>query len=181
MINLIPPVARKKVLREYWIRVVSVWFILVSIGFILITLLKLPVYVLVHSQLAAFSASYEAAASEDEQFTQLAEEIKTANETASILQISPSHHIFSEVIDKLDALANESVAVSEISIRITKDDTTVVTVAGEAATRIALARYKDSIEADEMFLTAELPLSNLAKDVEIPFTISVTLTNPSES
>ena len=181
MINLIPPAARKIVKREYWVRVLSVWMILAATAFAMITLLKIPVYVLVNSQMAALSSSYESATADDLEFKKSQDLIKSANQMASLLVTDNEHVEFSEVINRIDSLSGEEVFVNSINMARVEKDLEKVTVRGEALTRAGLAGFKERLENDEMFLEATLPLSNLAKDVDIPFSIEVTLTNTKEN
>jgi len=173
MINLIPPVARKKVKREYWVRAVSVWMLLISIALVIVTLFNIPVYVLISGQLNAYASPYELATTEDGQFKQSEEEIKTANEFAKILNENTESVAFSDIIARLDELGGAGISVASVNLSRTKDSIDDITVTGQASTRVALANYKERIEAHEFFDTAELPLSNLAKDVDIPFSIKI--------
>lgn len=173
MINLIPPDARTQVKREYWTRVISVWMMLAATAFVMITLLRVPVFVLVSSQLNAFADSYERAASEDLQFKESEELIVEANEIGRLLSESNESRFFSAIITKLDELSGEGITISSISIERTDDIVSAVSVIGFAETRFSLASFKDRIEADPYFESAALPLSNLAKDKDIPFNIAI--------
>ena len=53
MINLLPPHARKKVTREYWFRIGTVWALLVTVAFLISTVFLLPSYVLLKAHLSA--------------------------------------------------------------------------------------------------------------------------------
>ena len=178
MINLIPPVARKKVKREYWIRVVSVWMILVASALVMISLLKLPVYVLVNKQLDAFSSSYESAAENDQQFKLSEELIKDANDISTILSGDEDVYLFSDVITRIGELAGEGIGVNQFTLTREEGQVNLVIITGEADTRQRLADFKNDLEADSLFESAALPLSNLAKDVDIPFKIEIAPTKP---
>jgi hypothetical protein len=49
-----------------------------------------------------------------------------------------------------------------------------VVVSGVAANRTGLTAFKNAIESDKLFKLATIPLSELAKDKDIPFTLSIT-------
>lgn len=57
-----------------------------------------------------------------------------------------------------------------------KDFITDVKLVGNAATRSNLAAFGDAVESHYRFDDAEIPISNLAKDRDINFTMTVTMT-----
>ena len=61
MINLIPTVAKKRISYEYWTRVISVCLLILTGVIITGTLLLLPVYVGINSQISVYTDSAETA------------------------------------------------------------------------------------------------------------------------
>lgn len=174
MINLIPPQARQSILLEYWIRVFSVWcFLLAAAGAVLLALL-FPTYILIHLQLVSQQDTYADIDSKQERFTSLRSEIRNANTQAKILSDVAEVSTMSHYLSSLDTLTPESIVLNQT--RITRDEDNriqTIVIAGEASTRTDLAQYRAQLEQNELFAQAELPLSNLAKDKEVPFRITL--------
>lgn len=181
MINLIPPDARRRVKQEYWIRVVSVWMMLIATALLMVALLRVPVYVLVKSQLEAFSDTYEQATSDDLEFKASEDAIKDANHVGSLLAVTEGSLRFSEVLAAIDSLAGSEIVITSYALTRTDGQVSGITVVGQADTRFALAAFKDALEASDYFESAALPLSNLAKDRDIPFNIVITPTKVTAS
>lgn len=176
MINLLPTDARKQVLTEYWLRVVSVWLLLCTAVGILILVLLFPSYILLELQLQARQDTYQQVEVEQENFTQAQAEIRQTNAKAALLADVSDKMLFTEVLDALDVVQAETIFVRSVGMKRTEGVVETVTVQGEATTRDALAAYRNRIEAAPLFAEAELPLANLARDKEVPFSITVTLT-----
>lgn len=173
MVNLIPPQALKKVKREYWIRVVSVWVWLAASACVIVVILNIPVYVLVQSQLEAFASQYEQASVESESFEDAQEAIKQSNEIATLLAGPRKTASFSSIIAKLESLHGGDVSITEFSLTQKTAKLEPITIKGVAASRAALTSFKDAIEEHPEFMNVVLPLANLARDRDIPFSITV--------
>jgi hypothetical protein len=175
MINLIPPSAQKQVKHEYWIRVASVWMILIGSAFLVVSILMAPVYMLVTAQLKSFSFEYTQANIESQSFKDSETKIITSNEIASLLAKSEGTTAYTTIIKKLESLAGEDIIITDFDLSRKAGVISPVVISGEADSRLALTQFQDAIQGDEMFSGATLPISNLAKDRDIPFTITVDL------
>lgn len=173
MSNLIPPDAKRAVVIEYWIRVVTVWFVLVGLALVVTALMKTPTFVLVESQLRAFSGEYEEAVDESNQFDEAQRAITDANQLAELLKGGNDTTELSSIIAILDEIAGDAVTIQNFDLNMTDGMVTKISIDGTAATRQALAGFSENIEAHPLFSDAELPISNLAKDRDIGFSISV--------
>lgn len=178
MANLIPPKAIKRVKQEYWLRVASLWMIMAASALVMVSFLAAPVYVLVKGQISAFSESYESAAQDDEQFKKSDSLIKEANQTAILLETKKESYLFSMIIEKLTTLAGAGVHISGYKLDRNDEGINEIVVTGMADTRFELADFKTRLESDELFESAALPLSNLAKDIDVPFSIKITPVKP---
>lgn len=174
MINLIPPSAEKHVQREYKIRVASVWMILFGLAFVIVTLLNVPVYILVQSQLDNFLAEYNEASDETQSFIESEVAIANANEIVRLLAKKDPVEEFSHIIEELEQLTGANITIQSFQIGRTGNVLDPIVISGVANSRLELSRFRDAIEASEFFKSAALPLSNLAKDRDIPFTITIT-------
>jgi len=177
MANLIPPDARTKVKYEYWARVVTLWLFLVGVATIMVTLIQIPAYVLIKEQTEVFTQWYEEVSDDNEQFKQSVEIIERTNEISRVIYTEEGHTSFSNLVDEIRRIETDEISVETIAIEKKGGAFDTFSVSGEAATRSALADFRIAIEASPLFEAAALPLSNLAKDVDIPFNISVTVHN----
>ena len=173
MANLIPPDAKKDIVIEYWLRVATIWCILLACAIVVVALLKIPTFVLVHSQLRAFSGAYDSAKEKEISFNEAQDIIISANQLSTLLAAHSTTTTGSEIVDILDDIAGSGVTIS--SYNITWDDMTMsaVLISGQASTRLALSNFSKDIEAHPLFEEADLPISNLAKDRDIPFNITI--------
>ena len=173
MINLIPPDAKKAVVKEYWLRVAVVWLFLLAISLIIVGVFKLPSYVLLQAQEIAFEEQFESAAENQAEFEQSEALIKQANLEAKHLNSFATTVPFSEYMDTLDSLATAGVSISNFSFKKNDGVLEEILITGTAADRKSLTQFKDVISENESFANAELPISNLAQDLDIRFSITV--------
>jgi len=173
MINLIPPHARRRVGQEYWLRTVTVWLFLLSIAFVCIAILFIPTYILVQNQLSVYSVAFQSAAADNEQFSESKTAITNANVTARLLAAEDAEQ-FSKIVRDIDQTVSAAIVLTNIALDRKEGEIAPIRVAGVATDRVSLAAFRDALEAQEQFAAADLPLSSLAKDADIPFTITIT-------
>lgn len=174
-INLIPTDARRKVAREYWLRVAAVWVVLVSLALAIVAVLQIPLYVLVATQAQVYQNTVTEAGVDREGLAQARTALEQANSIAATLNVTDTDVAFSEYVDAL--LAQRSPAVDVTSISLERRGAAmpmVVRVMGVAQTRQDLVRFRDAAEAHVLFDEVELPLSNLAQDEDIVFSVPIT-------
>lgn len=174
MINLIPPSARTQVKQEYWIRVGSVWMILIAIALCMVALLLVPVFVLVKKQQAVFGDQFASAQDTQAQFSAAADLLKNANDAAALLSGGQTDFMPSAIFETVNSVLTSEIIITQYNIS-KKEGVQSVAVIGQATSRTALAAFRDALESHPRFASAELPLANLAKDVDILFNITVTL------
>lgn len=173
MINLIPPDARKMVQIEYWVRVASVWLVLMSIASVVLVMLLLPSLVLVHSQLAAYENQYKHASEQNDSYEKLEEEVSLANTISAHLVDNEYSDLFSRLLTELNVINGEQIVLDYVGMNRVEGKIDSISISGSAYSRSDLVAFKDRIEGHSFFETAELPLSNLAKDRDVPFNITI--------
>ncbi|MCA9363659.1 hypothetical protein KC727_00340 [Candidatus Kaiserbacteria bacterium] len=178
MINFLPPEGLSLVKREYWVRVLSVWGFLLFAVCVVSVLSLLPTYVLLKSQLAAAEVRIVGGEDTTEEYRVAAEAVKDANVVIGQLEKTRPSVRPSEIVGALVAATPANVEVNRLLL---KQDAgaavSAVQVQGVAATREALVRFKEVIQEGVLFSEVEVPISDLAREVELPFAIMVTL-NP---
>jgi len=177
MINLIPQSAKRSLLIEYWVRVVSVWLTVWSIAFFVGASILYPAYVLIGYQIEA----YETTAQEASQKVLVYENISTSLVQASVQAktiIDESSELdFSEFIDLFEGLQGTKIHLSQIGLSRNVTGIAPVKLVGVADDRQSLASFRDKLLAEEHVTEVDLPISNLARDKDIQFSITVTLKN----
>ena len=175
MINLIPPSAKKKIVSEYWIRVVSVWFYLWTGAIVGGVFIMLPAYVLITTQVSVYEESARTASEKVSSFEDVTKALEQTNKQAIAVSSGTSVPLVSEYIGVLRTLEGNGVTLTEISIQRSDLRFDPIKIAGTANDRQALAAFRDRLVADPKVESVDLPLSNLAKDKDIKFTITVVL------
>ncbi len=177
MINLLPPNARKQVQVEYWIRVSSVWVILLGCACIIIGLLMVPSLILVQAQLAVYDGEYQAASTQNSVYEKLEQDVQVANGIATQLGTSDGDRLFSNIISEVEGIAARTVVLNSIAFSRTDIGVQSVQITGESASRLLLVEFRDALENSPLFDSAALPLANLAKDKDVPFSITIIVSN----
>lgn len=180
MTNLIPPTAKKQVKNEYWIRVASVWMMLVASGFLVVGIMFVPTLVLIQSQLDAFASEVDQANIQNESFVGAKATLVQANTIARTLSKESDTMQFTTLLEILETLAGAQVSINNFTFSKASGEISTISISGQAASRQALVSFSDVIEANDLFESAEIPLSTLAKDKDIPFTISVVPTKTNQ-
>ena len=175
MINLIPPLAKKKLTREYWLRVVSVWFFTFSTALLLGIVLMIPVYVLLNIQISALSSSAATASQKIATLKDVSNELDLANQQARALINGLRYNQMSDYTEIFRKLESNEIQLSQIYIDRSKDGVSPVRVSGTATSRQALATFRDKLLAESRVENVDLPISNLAKDKDIQFSLTVTM------
>ena len=94
-----------------------------------------------------------------------------------------SHLEFSEVpqtrfsthLNLIDELAGEAILLTKFNLTPEEGVLNTITLIGVADTRTALANFRDALENHPRYSNVELPISNLAKESNITFTLSLTV------
>jgi hypothetical protein len=173
MINLIPPKAKKAIVREYWVRVISIWLVLLGVVFFALTLLSLPSWVLVNALSTTINTRMNQIEGDQQTYSELAKEVKDFNEIIKQVDGTKARVNFSELIYTLDDIAGDNILLTQFSLKETEGKIDKINLIGYAATRVDLSNFREVLENHDLFSDVDLPISNLAKDKDITFSLSV--------
>jgi hypothetical protein len=176
MINLIPEKAKREVVKEYWVRVVTMWLFTLSVSSLVVALLLLPVYVLVTSQVEAYASDATEATKKVAEYDLSATSLVMASKQAQMIVALRQSESFSEMIELLESLKGEGIVLE--SFNLTRDDGAKmgnIKIEGQALTRQDLVDFRDLLLSHSKIKEVNLPISNLAKDKNIPFNIAIIL------
>ncbi len=186
MMNLLSPQAEKTLTREYWVRVISVWAFLLSGACLTLALLLIPTYVLIHTQLSVItkgmSESSEKQKETEERFARAEGSIREANELAAALRAPLMNTAYSDLYEAIaEAGTKSQINLKTFIMRQAVDASTKnVEVQGEARTRTELISFKTEIERSPYFEDAAIPISDLARETDLPFVMTITLSPTNE-
>ncbi len=178
MINLIPTEAKKRLLREYWLRAVTVWFFLWSCAIFLGVTLLVPSYVLINLQTKAYAVSAQAANEKNENYESIAKELEQASKVAATVSEQFARPTMTQYIERINSLESADARVNRVLLAREGESVRELSISGIAANRQALADFRNRLRADNTVESVDLPISNLAKDKDIPFELTVTFVKP---
>jgi len=174
MTNLIPPDAIKAVKKEYWVRVLSVWAFLLTGTFVVFSALLVPTYVLFESQIKGFEleeAQTDKEPSED--YNQALDEITRANELAGQLSQETETFNASELLSAVEAAQSDAILINRFSYEREGETVNSIKLSGTAEDRNSLASFADALKRHPLFTEAEVPVSSLVREEDLPFNITV--------
>jgi hypothetical protein len=177
MINFLPPEAKTLVKREYRTRLASVWGLLLGgIGAVGAGLLA-PTYVLLVNQLDALASPVVGTQDQSkvEAYKTSREDLAKTQALATQLAVPRRHPAASDVLRQVQDAESSGIAILGFTYEYTDTEVTALEVNGVAATREALAQFSAALERDPLFLHADVPVSSLATERNLPFTITITL------
>jgi hypothetical protein len=180
MINLIPRSAKKNIVTEYWVRVLSTWLLLWAFALMCGAAILFPAYILVSSQVAVYEesallasqkvADYESASVALVRASQQAREVVQQNEALTV----------SSYLDLFTDLQGPDISISRLTLTQEGEEILPINITGSATDRQSLASFRDRMLDNAQITEVNLPISNLASDKDILFSITVTMNNPSD-
>ncbi len=175
MINLIPPKGHTALKHEYVLRVGALYGFMFAGVFAAGAILMIPTYVLVSSQLNSVRPDDEHVEETKTAYTEALAHIQEANTVMAQLRGGMPNIEISKVIEEIVRVAPKGVVFSTFKATREGGVLKTVDVQGEAATRKTLAALKNALEASPLFETANIPISDLARENNLPFVITITL------
>lgn len=175
MFKLLAQKQKDKVMREYSLRRnVVILFVLIFVCIVTIIGL-LPSYMLSgvrYEELAGQASSVDE--KRRAEAVEAADWLSRTNRALRLLTPSLDTDRPSEFIDNVIAERGEGILLTNFAWK--KDgESTLLSVEGVAATRQDLIAFEDRIKSSGLFADVALPISDLARDREIDFTIRFTL------
>ncbi len=173
MFSLLPAQHKESLLREYRLRMLIVFlFGLASVIFVAIVGI-LPSYLRVKVASDSYVAeenSLKKMMSSDSD-SDVIKSIENLKQEISIANISSGSPL--GVIEKISSLKNKSIFITGFSYSYASGGSSVE-VSGIASDRKSLTEFSKILSKEGFFKSIDLPLANLAKDIDIPFNITLT-------
>lgn len=177
MINLIPPDARSRIVTEYWVRVVTVWLLLLAVAATVVGALLFPAYVLVTSQVNLSTTEADVARARVGEHDVTTKVLDAASEEARLIAVGAQDPRLTQVVEVIEEIIPAGVAAGSYTVTRQGGGVAPVILRGTATTRAALAAFRDSLLAHPRIARVDLPISNFAKDRDITFTVTLTISS----
>ncbi|MFA7216574.1 MAG: PilN domain-containing protein [Candidatus Paceibacterota bacterium] len=175
MFNLIPKSAKKIISKDYKIRR---WVVVLT--FVIFVQLSLMVFLLPSLVLSYFKdkdLSEEVQSAKESVLSKDAAAIsKVITSTNTSLDLYENLFSYPQVvpqINKIISYKNQSLKFTDFLYQSTGTSTSLITVRGIASTRDSLVLLVRNLEESGVFYNVDLPVSNLAKDRNIDFSVSL--------
>jgi hypothetical protein len=175
MINLIPSEEKKKIRKDFYMRVIVVSFFVLGTAVFLSNIMLTP---------ALFYASLEKKLISDQfakDTNKLTFDLNQANKNAvenlekKILLIKQAQNnkflVSENVIDNLLAKKINGILINEINYTKDPNKGNLVNIRGQASSRERLLTFKNSLAQDPNFKNVDLPISNFIKSTDIEFNL----------
>jgi preprotein translocase subunit YajC len=175
MINLIPPIGQAALKHEYILKVVTCHAFLLAGVFLAGSVLLIPSYVLVQSQLKSERSQSEEVMVTQNEFKGIQAELERAQELLVYVQPGDAVISASGLFETVVQTATPGITFKAFEVVPVEGVVSVVTVLGVAKNRTELAAFKNAVEDLPLFETATIPLSDLAKEENLPFALTLTL------
>jgi hypothetical protein len=177
--NLLPFRRQRALSRDYFLRLGVVGAVLLGVLIFASAVLLLPMYVFLADAARAKEvrlAGIESALSSADEKALSARLAALTNDAAVLTALADAPSV-SNIIRAVIAVSRPGIALSSFAYTPAANKIPgTLALSGTAATRDALRRYQLALQGAPFALSATLPVSAYAKDIDIAFTITMTLT-----
>lgn len=176
MANLLPEEYQKETRRRYEVRLIILYlFFLATTGLITAVFLT-PTILAINGETRSLLKQKDSLEKETPELKNLAEMELAASQLKKNLSAlkKTDTALFMEAISRVIKGKNQRIKVQSMSYR-NKEGEIEVALRGEAATRESLIDFVKTIENTETFSKVNLPVSDLAKDKDVSFSITFSI------
>jgi len=178
MRNLLLEKHKKKIRREYRLRLLVIACMLLTMVFAFGVAFILPSYLNARSEMRALLEKREGLAIslkrvEAEVPSKL---VAATSDQVRALSIPEARPLPSSIIEAIVAAREGGIVLSSFEYRADSKESKEVRLTGRATTRSDLQLFAKNLEAEEAFEQVELPVSDLAENRDIDFSMRVIVT-----
>jgi predicted membrane protein len=178
MINLIPIEEKKNIKKDFYLRLLTIFFVLLSFSVLIILVTLFPSYF--NSYVKNNSATTKLEAQKHEPMPLLDQEtsrvIKEVNNKLSLIEnIEKNRFLVSQnVISEIMVKKMSDIKITRISYETDIQKTKKISIYGIAPSRERLLIFRETLEDDPVFSKVDLPISNFIKGSNIQFFLTLT-------
>lgn len=179
VVNLLPIKDAKRVLWEHRRRVAIVCMLLLMCSAVVALLFIIPSFIVVWSGASGFDDQLKATKIlVDLQRKQSGgSEVVELSERSVLLEGSLSRRTATSILEDIAPRIPEGVSVRQFAYSLGNEEISVL-ILGTATTRAALIAFGDALRQSPLFSRVDVPVSSLAKNENIEFTLTVSLDEP---
>lgn len=170
MINLLPPTAKRAWMWERRLRLFVTFCLLASFVSLTALMASLPTGELLKRHGQSLAADEGLAKEVQARAREVEKDLRSTRALIEHLSKPIEQKQYSVMVAKMDDLAGEDAVLTRFNF----DDKKELELNGIATTRASLSAFRARLENHESVKAVELPLSNLVKDAEVPFSLTVT-------
>ncbi|MFA5095484.1 MAG: hypothetical protein WC447_02400 [Candidatus Paceibacterota bacterium] len=177
MINLIPNEDKKKMSRDFYLRLASIIFIMLGISFLIASVAILPSYFLSSVEENTVNARLELQTSNpvtplDQSTLAVVNDLK--NKLDLIENTQKNKLIFSQkVINEIILKKMPNIKITRIAYQNNSQTGKKIDIGGIAPNREILLLFRQTLEDDIAFSKVDLPISNFIQGSNIKFSLSL--------
>ena len=174
MINLLPIEEKKKTHRDYMFRLFTVILSAVSVSAIIGIITLLPSYFISDFQKrAAVNQAELIKKTNDDNQENVIAVLKEAQQKLEILSPEREKASLRTIFDTIISYRPNTIILTGLVYQKENEDKVTFTISGVANSREDLLVFSQNLKKDALFDAVELPVSNLAKDRDIKFTLTI--------
>lgn len=177
MFNLLPRQHIRRIWREYYLRLFSVLFVFAGIWGLLSAVFLVPSYVAVRAERSAIlgeSKQYQETEFHTERDDAVRGAVREANRDVAVLGAWHKKASSSSLLRRVIGARPGGIFISSFFYEAKESGEDRIVVRGTADTREALIAFTDALRREDAFENVDLPISNLAKDRDIAFSLIIT-------
>jgi len=178
LLNLLPSERQLALIREQRLRLGVTTLLIVVALTVSAGVLLLPTYIFLERNIAIKTQeldNVEKSLSLVDESSVSAKLTALSTEAALLIELGNLPVASNAIRASLD-VARPGITLTNFSYTLPEKTPGVLLLSGFATTRDTLRTYQSALQEAAFSLTADLPVSSYAKDTNIPFTITVTLT-----
>ena len=175
MRNLLSHQDKKKVSREYKFRIITVSLLFTFFAMLIASALLIPSYIIsdyregitrVQSDIIQKSIEVR----EKNVSNVILNDVKTK---LRLLEVKEGGTFLADVFEEIIGQKTDGVSIGKFFYRQTTDGNDEILVTGIAVSRESLLQFRRNLENRNIFTSVILPVSNLASDTDIEFSINI--------
>jgi hypothetical protein len=177
MINLIPNQEKKEMSKDFYFRLITVFFMMLGVSVFIAVILILPSYVISSEEKNFFDTKLEVQKNEpiplpDQNTLTTIKDLK--NKLNLIENAQKDKATFSQrVINEIILKKMPNIKITEISYENDSKKGELINISGKAPSREVLLTFRRALEDDPTFSKVNLPISNFIKGSNIRFNLSL--------
>lgn len=179
MINLIPNEEKKRMRKDFFLRLLIVLFFMLSFSFLIASVAVFPSLVLSYQNKILITKKLENEKNQKipEVDEKAQNQVTELNEKLNLIEKAINNkYIFSEkVIDEILQRKIAGIKITKIFYQNDEFKGRIVTINGLANNREQLLLFRKSFEESTLFKDVNLPISNFVKDRNIQFNLNLSV------